>query len=325
MDALCKLILELYRAAKETPVEEFQELALSLIRAQLSFHTAMWGACETTDDEIVVNSVYLHNEPLEILHDWASLHRHDPLVDQVLADPGRAHIGYTHETHRDAADMLDFSQRFGHINTITIADVARSHRHGHLHGEWLSLYRADKHAHFGQADQHIVEHLMPHLVEALAINRMLGADQLIHADSGLAGTRALARMDGTLYHCGKKFAGLLREIWPDLKNGRLPAKLMAMLSPGKEVMLEGHNMAVSTTTLGNMLLLGIRRTSPLSRLSQRELAVARLFGQGKSYKEIALQLDIAPSTARNFLSSAYKKLDIKDKAELAVLISENDP
>ena len=35
------LILELYRAAEETPVEEFQELALSLIKAQLSFRTAM--------------------------------------------------------------------------------------------------------------------------------------------------------------------------------------------------------------------------------------------------------------------------------------------
>ena len=322
MDALNKLVLELYRAARETPVEEFQELALSLIKSQLSFRTAMWGACETTDDGLVANSVHLHNEPIDILHDWASLHLHDPLVDQILADPGRAHIGYTHETHRDAADMLDFSQRFGHINTITIADVARNYRNGHVHGEWMSLYRADKHAHFREADQRILEHLMPHLVEALAINRMLGSGQLIPADSGLAGTRALARFDGTLYHCGKKFAGLLREIWPELKNGRLPAKLMAVVSPGNEIMLEGHNMAVSTTILGNMLLLSIRRISPLSKLSQRELAVARLFGQGKSHKEIALHLDIAPSTARNFLNVVYKKLNINDKAELAILIQE---
>ena len=97
---------------------------------------------------------------------------------------------------------------------------------------------------------------------------------------------------------------------------------MTELVPGKEIMLEGHNIAVSTTTLGNMLLLSIRRVSPLSKLSQRELAVARLFGQGKSHKEIALQLGIAPSTARNFLGIAYKKLNINDKAELAALINE---
>ena len=324
MDALCKLILELYRAARETPVEEFQELALSLIRAQLSFRTAMWGACETTNDGLVVNSVHLHNEPLEILHDWASLHRHDPVVDKVLADPGCAKIFHTPETHHDAGDMFDFIQRYGHINAMVIGDLARNYRDGHLHGEWLGLYRADKHAHFGRADQRILEHLMPHLVEALAINRMLGSGQLAHADSGLAGTRALARPNGTLYHCGRKFAGFLREIWPDLKNGRLPAELMATLSPGKEIMLEGHNIAVSTTTMGTMLLLSIRRISPLSKLSPRELAVACLFGQGKSHKEVALQLDIAPSTARNFLNSAYKKLNINDKTELTTLLSESE-
>ena len=320
MDALGKLILELYRAAKETPVKEFQELALSLIRTQLSFRSAMWGAGETTDAGFVVNSVHLHNEPLEILHDWALLHYHDAAIDVVATDPGHAKIFYTHDIHRDVPAMLDFTQRYGHSNAMIIADLARNYHDGHFHGQWMSLYRADKHAHFGQADQRILEHLIPHLVEALAINRMLGSGQMAHADSGLAGSRALARMDGTLYHCGKKFAGLLREIWPDLKSGRLPAKLMTVLSPGKEIMLESHNMAVSTTALGNMLLLSIRRVSPLSRLSQRELAVARLFGQGKSHKEVALQLDIAPSTARNFLNSVYKKLNINDKAELAALI-----
>ncbi len=75
----------------------------------------------------------------------------------------------------------------------------------------------------------------------------------------------------------------LREIWTDLKSGRLPVRLMAVLSQGNEIMPEDHNMAVSTTTLGNMLLLSIRRVSPLNKLTQHEFALARLFGQGKSH------------------------------------------
>jgi len=320
LEALSKLILELYRAARETPVEEFQELALSLLKSQIPFRTAMWGEGETTSGGLVLNSVHLHNEPQEILHGWASLHRHDHLTDEVLADPKRAKICHAPQTHRDAQDVLDFAQRYGHLNILAIADMSRSPLDGHLHGGVVGLYRADKCAHFGQADQRFLEDVMPHLAEALAINRLLGTGQM--AGSGSSGARALARMDGTLYHCGKKFAELLREIWPELKNGRLPAGLMAELVPDREVMLPGRSIAVTATAVGSLLMLSIRRVSPLTKLTQRELMVARLFGQGESHKEIAQRLDISPATVRNFLSAAYRKLDINDKAELAALIRE---
>ncbi len=321
MDPLSKLILELYRAARETPVEEFQELALSLLKSHVPFRTAMWGEGETTSGGLVLNSVHLHNEPQEILHGWASLHRHDPLTDEVLADPKRAKICYAPEAHRNAKDILDFAQCYGHINILAIADMSRSPHDGHLHGGVIGLYRSDKHTHFGQADQRFMEDVMPHLAEALAINHLLGTGQV--SGSGSTGARALARVDGTLYHCGRKFAEFLRETWPDLINGRLPAELMAELVPDREIMLPGHKIAVTTTMVGSLLMLSIRRVSPLTRLTQRELMVAKLFGQGESYKEIAQRLDISPATVRNFLSAAYRKLEINDKAELATLIRES--
>jgi len=320
LDPLSKLILELYRTARETPVEEFQELALSLLKSQIPFRTAMWGEGEATDSGFMINSVHLHNEPLEILHGWASLHRHDRLTDELMAAPGQAKICHAPQTHHDAKDVLDFAQRYGHLNILAIADPARNFHNGYWQGGFIGLYRANKHAHFGQVDQRFLEDVMPHLAEALAINRLLGTGQV--SGSGSTGARALARMDGTLYHCGKKFADILREIWPELKNGRLPAELMAELVPGKEVMLPGHNIAVTTTAVGSLLMLSIRRVSPLAKLTQRELMVARLFGQGESHKEIAQHLGISPATVRNFLSAAYRKLDINDKAELAALVRE---
>lgn len=48
----------------------------------------------------------------------------------------------------------------------------------------------------------MLEQLMPHLVEALEINRMPG----LVADSVMRGTRALVRMNGTICHCGRGFA-----------------------------------------------------------------------------------------------------------------------
>lgn len=322
LDNVLKLILELYRAARETPTDEFQELALSMIRSQLSFPTAMWGSLEMSPTKFVMNSVHLHNEGPEILQDWAALHLHDPSVDKVVANAGRAQIVFTPEAFQDNKAMLDFTQRYGHLNNLIAAELSQGGRHGQLHAEFLALYRADRYAHFGAADQLILDQLLPHLVEARAINRMLTIGPLADGNPGLAGTRALVRPDGTLYHCGARFAGLLHEAWPALKDGRLPAELLSALLPGGEVPLPDRSIAVAATPLGSMLLLSIRRISPLHKLSRRELMVASLFGQGKSHKEIAKELNIAPSTARNFLSTIYKKLGINSKAELARITSE---
>lgn len=249
MDSLCKLVLELYRAARETPVEEFQELALSLVKTKIHFRSAMWGTYEMADDGIAVNSVHLHNEPLEILPDWASLHRRNPIVGKVTAYPGHAHIFHAFASYTDVPEMLDFARRYGHINVLAIAEAGRNFAGGRMQGEWVSVYRAGEHDRFAPDDQHNMEQLMPHLAEALAINRMLKQ---------------------------------------------------------KPQLLE------------------LRRISPLDRLSGRELEVARLFGQGQSHKEIALRLEISPATVRNFLSNAYKKLGINNKAELAGLFNEGD-
>ena len=319
MDALCNLILELYRAARETPVDEFQELALALIKAQTPFRTAFWGSGEMAATGLVAHSIHLHNEPLEMLTDWASANCHDPVIDNVIANSGHAVIFHApiHHSAPEHAIMLDYAQRYGHLNGMVITTVSKSHPSG----QWLSLYRADKHKHFDRAESHLLEQVMPHLIEALEINRLLGHVPSAHADSATNGARALTRTDGTLYHCGKKFAELVLEIWPEWKSGRLPDELMAAIYPNKESILAEHSIAISTSTLGNMLFLNIRKVSLLHRLSHRELEVARLYGQGKSHKEIGLALDISPATVRSFLGRIYTKLSISNKVDLSSMLS----
>ncbi len=325
MDALNKLILEIYRAAKETPVDEFQELALALVRNQIHFRTAAWGTGEITEaGGLVAHTMHLHNEPPEMLDDWASINSHDTVIDEAFANPNRALTFHAPcwFSSSDHALMLDYSRRYGHLNNMIINTISNSHPQG----QWLSLYRNDKHDHWEQNDAHFLEQVMPHLIEALEMNRLLGqahfpatADFMAQADFRLAGTRALARLDGTLYHCGKKFAEFLREVWPEWKSGKLPAELIKTLSFEGEALLAGH--AISSVNHGNLLLLNIRKLSPLHGLTRRELEVARLYGVGKSHKEIGLLLDLSPVTVRNFLSRIYTKLDIGNKVELAALFN----
>jgi DNA-binding NarL/FixJ family response regulator len=57
------------------------------------------------------------------------------------------------------------------------------------------------------------------------------------------------------------------------------------------------------------------------QLSDRERAVATMLGQGESVAAIATRLYVSPSTVRNYLSSMYRKLGVRDLAALRELLA----
>jgi DNA-binding NarL/FixJ family response regulator len=71
----------------------------------------------------------------------------------------------------------------------------------------------------------------------------------------------------------------------------------------------------------DLYLLQLHPRSALDRLSARERTVASEFSMGRSHKEIAAALRLAPTTIRHHLRSVYDKLGVSDKAELACILS----
>ncbi len=58
-------------------------------------------------------------------------------------------------------------------------------------------------------------------------------------------------------------------------------------------------------------------------LSEREREVALLVGRGLSNKEIAARIFVTPDTVKKHLSSAYSKLGVRNRTELALIAMEN--
>ena len=52
------------------------------------------------------------------------------------------------------------------------------------------------------------------------------------------------------------------------------------------------------------------------KISRRELEVARAYTGGKTYREIADDLNIAPATVRTHINNIYRKLEVSSKIEL---------
>jgi NarL family two-component system response regulator LiaR len=64
---------------------------------------------------------------------------------------------------------------------------------------------------------------------------------------------------------------------------------------------------------------GVIASVRLRDLSERELAVLRLLGRGRTNTEIAERLHLADGTVRNLVSSLLSKLEVADRTQAALL------
>lgn len=62
----------------------------------------------------------------------------------------------------------------------------------------------------------------------------------------------------------------------------------------------------------------------LKLLTERELEILRLIGEGKNNEEIAELLFISKGTAKNHISNILVKLDLRDRTQLAIIALKND-
>lgn len=63
---------------------------------------------------------------------------------------------------------------------------------------------------------------------------------------------------------------------------------------------------------------------PLSRnLSFREKQIAKLVGQAKLNKEIAFELRLAEGTIKEYLNRIFRKLEFKNRTQLAIWATQN--
>jgi DNA-binding NarL/FixJ family response regulator len=84
--------------------------------------------------------------------------------------------------------------------------------------------------------------------------------------------------------------------------------------------LEGH-LAVSENIISRLIATrdraaGAAAPSPADILSDRELEVFRLFGEGCGTKQIASKLGIAPSTVESYRAAIKVKLGLASGTEL---------
>ncbi|MCC7217781.1 MAG: helix-turn-helix transcriptional regulator [Burkholderiales bacterium] len=317
---LNELLLALYRASRELPLEEFQSAAISLIQPWLRFDFAQWGSSPIAPTAVTKRLVHQFNEGPEAITAYEEI-KHQDTVAEIAWKTRSGVLSYSPDemfASRDKAGVREYTRRFRHHNNLLWYDVD----HARAFVRWASLYRASPSRRYLDGDADLARFLVPHLFEALTINRLTSLEHV--RDGGLRRHYhlAIADRDGGLVHAEAGFMALLREEFGSLATACLPDPCRAaIVDRGRYV---GRALVVLVVRPCELLFLKARPVCPADGLSRREREVAEQLAAGATYKTLARALNMAPATARNHMDAIRRKLGIHKAAELRAHLDAAD-
>ena len=323
MEKLSELLLAIYRASRALPFAEFQDAALKLAKAVLPFDSCTWGTGTLTPQGLVFHSLHLHEEHPDRVRLYEDVKDQDTVPGLVRAHPGTTLNVHPPTFYRGQyqAGIRDYARRCGHQNSLVT---------GWVHPEtqvapWVGLYRADPDWHFSEAERQFAQCLAPHLMEALAVNRVLYAARLRTLHGSAPHHVAIADRLGLLYFTEPGFSELMGREWPHWTGGSLPPPLCAAVTDQPPDVYRGAHVAIHMTHVKDLVFLKARSTLPIDGLTARELAVAKHIAAGRTHKEIARLLNIAPATVRNHIQRIHDRLQVRNNAELVAQLNQFVP
>lgn len=310
-----EILLTLYGSAMEVVPAEFPQFALGLVQASIGFDSGGRSTLDMQGGDATLVSADLFQERVRLMAEWDLVKHADPVLARCMEQPRRA-VAFNAKSVQAAtpdAGLRGYLQHNDHHQNGVVVVAP-----GSAAGTWdaLGCYRANADQQFSRRDMDLIDILAPHLQQAIKINRALPSSSTLAFPAS-----AIARLNGELQFAAPAFRALLQLEWPDWDGNKLPAELFDTLHAGTPITYNGRHLVMQGSVSTELIVLQGRSPSPLRYLSEREKQAAMLFGAGNSTKEIARRLDVTNSTVRNFIQRAYKKLGVRDKAELAVLIA----
>lgn len=319
--AIADFLLKLYSSARQLSVAAFPEFAIEELKRVVDFDMALFGLIRPDSGNaagVVCSWAHIHQEPTDMMEEWLSLCSGDYVLQNMLSDVGtvRSYHVPTWFSKTEDAKILDFALRTRHIN---LAAVSTSYGPNGQLGAF-SIRRADTSWKFTASENALVQLLSPHVWEAIRINRtiMEGKVQGLTAEP----FRGLCVSDdkGTIVFQDSSFERLRMIVFRDLNSYRLPDALTKTLLVDGNHTYQNGRLTFTCKRVAHLRFLTATLRSGMDGLTPRELEVAKFYGTGLTYSEIADELQISNSTARRHIESVYRKLQVKTKAELSILL-----
>lgn len=309
------VVVGLYRASLDVPVEEFPEWALARIKPHLPFDSATWGTGEGSDKGLLIYSTHLHNQPQQMVEDYASIREVDVVAPRVFRNPGQTVVFCAADAEwraRNHGALREYCARYEMPNILVT---------GNVDGDaslvnFVTLYRANADNRFTEKDRKYKQILMPHLAEALRLNRSFYLRLAAAGGNGKSKSMAIANHNGYLHTVEEGFVALLVREWPNWDGSKLPPAVFEELVRHPAGGYQGRTLVIRAAVINDLLFLKTRKRYLVDELTTRERIVAKHVAGGLTYKEIARRLGLAPATVRTYIQSIHQRLKVRNVAEL---------
>lgn len=313
--AVSRLILDLYRGARERDPDAFCTWALSQVRRLVPFDSAMWGHGSATAERVDLVDVHLLEQPVAMLESYARVRHEDFLARAVGAAAGTTIELYSivdRDTFVRSPIYRRHARRYGMENLLCTGHPERPSGLMSV----ISFWRARPENRFTEVERATKEFLVPHLVEArrlcvlAAVRRRTGITRVTGVRAAVCDRR------GILHEVEDGFAALIGSQWPDWTGPSLPAPLVEALRAGGHDRMAFGALRFDWSPLDRRILIGVRRATAVDALTRRERAIVERLARGATAKRVALEMRLEPTTVRNHLASAHRKLGVRNRAQL---------
>lgn len=326
MSKFNRQLLSLYTDAQHTSVSEFSEQSFLLLKGYIDFETG--GFCEfapsrATGIELTSASPYniCVKEKLnarrnyigeEVIGSANKTIASDDLALQEAFKSNGAPVAFTIEKGM-RSNLFAYAKKTGSIQTLTAVNTTQSS----LGFQTFSIWRSKAKDSFENDDIEIGKLLLPHIFQAISINRRIQTNNI-----GMPNYyRAICSLSGIFHFIDTQTIELMRLEFNDWSPPYLPKSVLSSILSNSEKTFIGRNLTVHVTKIEDLLYLKIQRTVHFDKLTRTETAIAEMLAKSESYKAIAQKLGTQPSTVRNQAHSIYMKLGISSKSSLAKLFN----
>jgi len=316
-----QFISQLYRGSAQVSLADFPNWALDLLQQVISFDGAIWGTGHNSTQEFhTQTSVDVDIEIFNRLKETISI---NPIFDQLMlnsGDPIDMSDVITDQAFYKSPIYLQCFKPFG-IERI-LSSMQLDDRSGIF--TLLTLYRYDREHKFTHHEKNIQQQLLFHLLSAfshrqfLALNESNNYSEQPTLQSKQQDKFAICDSAG-IYHAVE--SGFLDII--ELHTGTQHHQKFPFELKGIDKKYSEGKLQISQAKLGDLYRISLRIKNKLDDLSDREKQVVAGICQGNTFKQIARNLGLSPSTVSNHLYRIYLKIGINSRSELVQLVKNN--
>ncbi len=311
-----QFISRLYRESAQVALADFPCWALDLLQQVISFDGAIWGTGHSSTQEFHTQaSVDVDKNIFNRLKETLNI---NPIFTQLMLNPSNpvdmADVIKDDEFYQSPIYQQCF-QPFGIERILSSMNV--DDRSGIF--TLLTLYRYDRQNTFSDHEKAIQQQLLFHLLSASSHRQFLAlneSDNKQHINHALD-KYAICDAAGIYHVVGTGFLDILEYQTGIQQQQKFPFAIVE--NENEKYSYNQGNLHISQVKLGDLFRLTIRLKNHLDDLSSREKQVVAGICQGNTFKQIAKNLALSPSTVSNHLYRIYLKLGINSRSELVAL------